>query len=319
MKKVLFLCLFVLGMIITNIDVKAVSIGGINVDTVTSGDGLYEDGYEKGRYIYRGVNPDNYIKFNDELWRIISVEADGSIKIMRSQSLGDMEWDDDLSNPPIDWAMPVSLNTYLNEEYIKTLKDSDKIVSHDFSIGSITYNNRDLAGQISDENSYKWNGKIGLITLSEYLRTNSDMVNCGTFGGSNETCLETSWMGKVGWTITPNKNGNIATVGTYNHNIFGWLAMKGNSFSVRPALYLSSEISLKGEGTEGNPYQFVKEEIPEEITDNESGITESENEVPQIVEVPSTSAYGSIIIIVLGIICIIVSVFVMMRVTKKEG
>ena len=41
------------------------------------------------------------------------------------------------------------------------------------------------------------------------------------------------------------------------------------------------------------------------------------NQSPQIVEVPSTSAYGSIIIIVLGIICVIVSVFVMRRVTKK--
>ena len=43
------------------------------------------------------------------------------------------------------------------------------------------------------------------------------------------------------------------------------------------------------------------------------------NQSPHIVEVPSTSAYGSIIIIVLGIICVIVSVFVMRRVTKKTN
>ena len=43
------------------------------------------------------------------------------------------------------------------------------------------------------------------------------------------------------------------------------------------------------------------------------------NQSPQIVEVPSTSAYGSIIIIVLGIVCVIVSVFVMRRVTKKTN
>ena len=43
------------------------------------------------------------------------------------------------------------------------------------------------------------------------------------------------------------------------------------------------------------------------------------NQGPQIVEVPSTSAYGSIIIIVLGITCVIVSVFVMRKVTKKEN
>ena len=47
-----------------------------------------------------------------------------------------------------------------------------------------------------------------------------------------------------------------------------------------------------------------------------NGNTENNEQGPQIVEVPSTSAYGSIIIIVLGIICVIVSVFVMRRVTE---
>ena len=50
------------------------------------------------------------------------------------------------------------------------------------------------------------------------------------------------------------------------------------------------------------------------VVDNENN-----EQNPQIVEVPSTSAYGSIIIIVLGIICVIVSVFVMRRVTKKTN
>ena len=50
------------------------------------------------------------------------------------------------------------------------------------------------------------------------------------------------------------------------------------------------------------------------VVDNENN-----EQNPQIVEVPSTSAYGSIIIIVLGIICVIVSVFVMRKVTKKEN
>ena len=43
------------------------------------------------------------------------------------------------------------------------------------------------------------------------------------------------------------------------------------------------------------------------------------NQSPQIVEVPSTSAYGSIIIAVLGIVCVIVSAFVMRKVTKKAN
>ena len=48
----------------------------ITDNVVTSGDGLYEDEYEEGRYVYRGANPNNYIEFNNELWRIIAKETD---------------------------------------------------------------------------------------------------------------------------------------------------------------------------------------------------------------------------------------------------
>ena len=51
---------------------------------VTTGDGLYVDSTETGRYIYRGANPNNYITFNDEEWRIVSVETDGTLKIVKA-------------------------------------------------------------------------------------------------------------------------------------------------------------------------------------------------------------------------------------------
>ncbi len=64
---------------------KALSLGGVDVDVVTSGDGLYVDSYEDERYIYRGTNPNNYIEFNDELWRIVAKESDGTYKIIRNE------------------------------------------------------------------------------------------------------------------------------------------------------------------------------------------------------------------------------------------
>jgi len=60
---------------------------------VTSGDGLYKDTTEEGKYIYRGTNPNNYITFNGETWRIISLEKDGTLKIIRSESIGNMIFD----------------------------------------------------------------------------------------------------------------------------------------------------------------------------------------------------------------------------------
>lgn len=64
-----------------------VNMGGQNVELVSSGDGLYVDQYENGRYIYRGQSPNNYVQFNNELWRIIAKETDGTYKIIRDELL----------------------------------------------------------------------------------------------------------------------------------------------------------------------------------------------------------------------------------------
>lgn len=50
------------------------------VEIVDCGDGLYEDNYEEGRYVYKGTDPNNYIAFNNNTWRIISLESDGTLK-----------------------------------------------------------------------------------------------------------------------------------------------------------------------------------------------------------------------------------------------
>ena len=71
-----------------------VNMGGQNVELVSSGDGLYVDQYENGRYIYRGQSPNNYVQFNNELWRIIAKEPDGTYKIIRDEVLsGTMAFD----------------------------------------------------------------------------------------------------------------------------------------------------------------------------------------------------------------------------------
>ena len=43
-------------------------------------------------YRYIGVSPKNYIRFNNEMWRIIGV-FDGRIKIIRDESIGNLSWD----------------------------------------------------------------------------------------------------------------------------------------------------------------------------------------------------------------------------------
>ena len=278
-----------------NIKTPPVDIAGVDVTPVTEGDGLYEDEYEEGRYIYRGQDPDNYIMFNNELWRIISKEADGTYKILRNETLpenmtfdsrgarttgycsysydGCNAWSStaNMVGSPSEFTngnysgsvdADSEMLTYLNGEYLDSITvNKDKIVNHDFSIGGVTYGNNDLQSQITSENSYKWNGNIGLISVSDYLRANSDMETCGTHStnnSANTTCRHTNWMyisGTFWWTLSP---GADSARHEFYVNFDGYLNNNDAriSIGVRPAVFLSSSLSFSGSGSQSDPYRI---------------------------------------------------------------
>ena len=234
---------------------------------VTEGDGLYADEYEEGKYTYKGVNPNNYITFNNETWRIISVENDGTIKIMRNESIGNQIWDAGNINL---WETS-DIKTYLNDTYLPTITtNQDKIVSHTWSIGGVTYVNSDLAGQIADENgTQSQSASVGMITASEYLRANTNTEECGNLSLNNTnrtTCKTTNWM----YNIVPSDGylwiiSHDAILSTYVFYVCGPARNAGSlftnnanySFGVSPTLYLSSDITLTGDGSQGNPFTIV--------------------------------------------------------------
>ena len=80
---------------------------------VTEGDGLYADEYESGKYIYKGANPNNYITFNNETWRILSIDSSGRIKIVRDELLSERAWDSSGINGSNQWDRPADIKTYL--------------------------------------------------------------------------------------------------------------------------------------------------------------------------------------------------------------
>ena len=107
-----------------------------------------------------------------------------------------------------------------------------------------------------------------MITASEYLRANTNKEQCENMNINNTnraTCLTTNWMygivpsGGYLWTISSLldiENNTITAV--INVSSTGYMASNCLVFydnhSVSPALYLSSNITLTGDGSEGNPY-----------------------------------------------------------------
>ena len=191
-----------------------VNMGGQTVALASSGDGLYEDSYENGRYIYRGQSPNNYVEFNNELWRIIAKETDGTYKIIRDEVLpGAMAFDTqgyrsyenntyctDLYNnrgcgvygkvsgtyqsPDGRFSGTVtedsSIADYLNGEYYSGLTSNAKsqIQQHSFDIGPVEYygitGNDSLSKNIAGEKLATWTGNIGLVNVSDVLKASTN-------------------------------------------------------------------------------------------------------------------------------------------------
>lgn len=49
-------------------------------NTLNEGEGLYQ--YDT-KYYFSGADVNNYVEFNDEIWRIVSIEEDGGVKIVK--------------------------------------------------------------------------------------------------------------------------------------------------------------------------------------------------------------------------------------------
>ena len=226
---------------------------------------LTKDEYEC-RYFFIGANPNNYITFNDETagWRIISVECDGSIKIMRTANINTsnklLYWDTSSNN----WSRPANLNIYLNNTYYNDLNSTaqSQIVAKDWSIGAVTWDNNDLADQINDENEAKWNGKVALVTVSEYLRGNSNKNSCSSFRLNNynsSSCINTNWMyiNDYWWTLSPCDGTSNRSFDVFSNGYINYYNVNYSDYAVRPVVYLSSDIKITGgDGSQSNPYEI---------------------------------------------------------------
>ena len=371
MKK-LFLTLTVILLSVSFYPVKAMEKTAdiLKKNVVTSGDGLYVDSTIDGRYIYKGGNPNNYIRLGDDLYRIISVEKDGTIKVIKQESIGDMAWDKENARYSTnsedfctsDWgckswgsntttldtnenkvtqmprevkgtlknlpAKEATLNTYLNNEFYNSLSDDVKslIVESTWNVGPTLYNQANLSESVKEESAYKWKGKIALMNTTDYVKasTNSSCTNVSDYYNSscynNRSAHNYLYSNNYLWTISPVAESYAGCVFLIHDGFLERYSRAGDIGGVRPALFLSAKTILTGEGSEADPYTASKyvEEVKEEPKDEENNNTNNEVKVDdtEVVEVPSTSAFGSLIIASLGIACVTGSAVITRRMTR---
>ena len=254
MEEIFFKIISAVIAFITGTDIEMKGI------MISQNDGLYKDTTESGRYVYKGVSPNNYLLFNNELWRIMSFEKDGTVKIIKNEVLLNKAFDENNKN---DWTSS-SLNSYLNNDYYNSLsKEAQKlIVPHYFNIGfNFENSEKNLSVLKKQEEKNKAISKVGLMTISDYLfASSSGCNNLASVFGDNRDCYKSNYISLINhknymWTITKDygtKNIVITTGNMY----FGDSEAYFENIGVVPVLYLKKDIKLTGKGKKEIPFEI---------------------------------------------------------------
>ena len=229
---------------------------------------LYTD--EHGDIRYYGATPNNYVTFNNELWRIIGV-IDGKIKIIRNASLGNMQWNSSSSN---NWNN-ASLKTYLNGEYYNSIEATSKgmISEETYYLGGATssndttltasgyYNAERDSLQVYSGNPASTTQYIGLMYPSDYGYAAGERCLSTALYDYDSSCKNSDYLFSGGdeWLQAPSASNSInAAVLLTTGRVYGYgyYAEYGSS-AVRPVLYLNSNVKITGgDGSQGNAFKL---------------------------------------------------------------
>ena len=179
-------------------------------------------------YYFKGKNPNNYISFNSDMWRIVSFNEDGTIKIIKNDDIGKEIFDSKAND-----FFKSKLRNYLNNKYYLSSKYIKMIKPYNW-----------------DNNS---KNLLGLISIYDYIYSSENCKNVESFfeGVCNNNYIYNMLKGKTAWTITKDENSVL-----YIGNIYYPDNEVDLKHYIFPALYLKEDITLIGTGTASNPYKI---------------------------------------------------------------
>lgn len=238
----------------TNIE-ETINIDGEDINYISLV-GLIKDSDNNIRYY--GNNPNNYISFNNELWRIIGIFNENDqdfIKIVRNDYLDDYSYGDSSNNWKISTIMK-ALNPNYSESslYWETIAQEyrEMLVPATYYLGSVN-DELSIANLYKDERGNEvitWKGYLGLIYPSDYAYSR-DIIDCDQDG------LCPSYMDgdKEEYTISSivDSNDKVFTINgnnTYSNVI-------SSNLSIRPVGYINNKVNIvDGNGTLENPFKI---------------------------------------------------------------
>ena len=223
----------------TKLNDKIISLKG-----TTQGTGQVVD--ENG-YRYEGKNPNNYVLFNGELWRIIGVfdsnthGVSGNLtKIIRDESIGSYAWHKSNTN---DWSV-ASLKTILNTYYYNSQNGTGQTACYfysttvpgncDFRYTGLDATARSMIQQVT------W--KLGGYSSTSATAASFYSYERGTTVYSGRPTTATGYIGLMypsdyGYSVLSSSCARTTNLSSYNKSTCGgqsWLLKNGYEWTMTP-------------------------------------------------------------------------------------
>ena len=226
--------------------------------TVTEGDGIYE---MYGDYIFRGEYPNNYVKFANQLWRIMRLTSKKEIRLIQVKTNVNGTWDNRYNiqtktNSGITDYEISRINAKLNQLYEETFSEKDKmyIISQNLCIGTRKEKETRNDGSIECSTLTKKKYPVGAIQANEYMIPSLDF-NCRF--QTDSSCTNYNYMTKFDkafWSITTSNLNNYQAY-YINDGVERTDASRTKYYQM--VIHLNGEIAFKGgKGTEEEPYEI---------------------------------------------------------------
>ncbi len=231
--------------------------------------GLFEskDTNTGSSYYFKGNVINNYVSINNELYRILRINENGNIRIIKDTNLSintQFNTESKLENS-YDYKNSNVAN-YLNSYYESNLKNIDNLIAEDdycnevhavksdnYKVSDTNINYNEYTPSLKCSNPLKL--KIGLISYDETVLAG---VTYNSSYGSNNYLL--NGLNKNTWTISP------AGSYSYTNDRYVWKITDNKSItetlvtnsitSIRPVINLKATLNITGNGTIDDPYIF---------------------------------------------------------------
>ena len=223
-------------------------------------------------YYFRGNPTNNYIKFAGKDYRILRVNEDGTIRIMLTDSIGDV-FNSEFDTYDKMYYTNSELKTVVDNWFTTNITgdNASKVVSGNYfcEAARVAYDRTDYklntgSTKLTAKESYTptfecttdGNGK-GVVTSKVGLVTYDETIYAGGWYYVSELSYPYYLnSGSSYWTMSPGGFDN-----SYNANAW-FVDSDGNAYSIfvnrtygaRPVLILSADTLVSGSGTSANPY-----------------------------------------------------------------